>query len=408
MSATIVLAGGGLANGLIALRLMAARPDVRLTLLESADRVGGNHTWSFHSTDVVPAVLAWLKPLASYSWPHYDVRFPNRERRLQGGYHSMTGEHLHEVVMAKLGKRVRLNARVADLRPDAVTLAGGERLAADLVIDGRGLRARPGSEPGDPTEPGLVLRFQKFLGQLVQLSAPHGLTGPLLMDATVSQQHGYRFIYLLPFTADQVLIEDTYYSDTGDVDAAELRQNIAGYAAAKGWTITRLLREESGVLPVVLDTDFASFWPAVEADLPRAGLRAGLFHHTTGYSLPEAAGLADELPRLPDLKSAPVAAWIRARVQRRWREQRLFRFLNRMLFLGAAPWERYRILQHFYRVPEPVIENFYAGRITGRDARHILTGPPPIPIHRALRYVLPSSSRREQRFTRPGDRGSRA
>lgn len=404
-----MLAGGGLANGLIALRLMAERPDVRLTLLESADRIGGNHTWSFHSTDVAPAVLAWLRPLASYSWPHYDVRFPSRERRLQGGYHSMTGEHLHDVVMATLGDRVRLNARVTDIRPDAVTLEGGERLSADLVIDARGLRARPGSEPGEHrTEPGLVLRFQKFLGQLVQLAAPHGLTGPLLMDATVSQEHGYRFIYLLPFTADQVLIEDTYYSDTGDVDAAELRQNIAGYAAAKGWTIARLMREESGVLPVVLDTDFAAFWPAAEAGIPRAGLRAGLFHHTTGYSLPEAAGLADDLPRLADLTSVPVAAWIRDRVQRRWREQRLFRFLNRMLFLGAAPSERYRILQHFYRVPEPVIENFYAGRITGRDARHILAGTPPIPIHRALRYVLPSSSHRSQSHTTFRNRGSRA
>ena len=66
---------------------------------------------------------------------------------------------------------------------------------------------------------------------------------------------------------------------------------------------------------------------------------------------------------------------------------------NRMLFLATAPMHRYRILQHFYRLPESVIEHFYAGRITAGDARRILTGTPPIPIHRALRYVLPSSSR---------------
>jgi lycopene beta-cyclase len=63
-----------------------------------------------------------------------------------------------------------------------------------------------------------------------------------------------------------------------------------------------------------------------------------------------------------------VGPWIRARVWHRWREQRVFRLLNRMLFLAAAPPERYRILQHFYRLPEPVIDRFYAGRLQPGDA----------------------------------------
>ena len=128
-----------------------------------------------------------------------------------------------------------------------------------------------------------------------------------------------------------------------------------------------------------------------------SGLRAGLFHHTTGYSLPEAAALAHELPGQAGLHSAAVAPWIRERVRRRWGEQRVFRLLNRMLFLAAAPADRYRVLQHFYRLPESVIEHFYAGRLTAGDAERVLTGTPPIPIHRALRYVLPSSSRRRLR-----------
>jgi len=77
---------------------------------------------------------------------------------------------------------------------------------------------------------------------------------------------------------------------------------------------------------------------------------------------------------------------------RRWREQRVFRLLNRMLFLGAAPADRYRVLQHFYRLPEPVIERFYAGRLTLADTGRVLTGTPPIPVRHALRCVLPSSS----------------
>ena len=128
MTASVLLVGGVLAHCLLALRLRALRPDVSLTLIEGADRLGGNHTWSFHGTDVSPAILAWLRPLARYSWPHYDVKFPGRERRLPGSYHSLTAEHLHEVVMAEMGACVRLNAPAAEVAPDRVTLAGGEQL----------------------------------------------------------------------------------------------------------------------------------------------------------------------------------------------------------------------------------------------------------------------------------------
>jgi lycopene beta-cyclase len=127
--------------------------------------------------------------------------------------------------------------------------------------------------------------------------------------------------------------------------------------------------------------------------MPRSGLRAGLFHHTTGYSLPEAASLADDLAGIAELRSAHVGPWIRDRARRRWQAQRLFRMLNRMLFLAAAPAERYRVLQHFYRLPQPVIERFYAGRIGINDARQILSGKPPVPVLRALRSLPPSASR---------------
>jgi lycopene beta-cyclase len=385
MSASVVLVGGGLANCLIALRLKAARPDIRLTLLESAGRLGGNHTWSFHGTDVNAATLAWLQPLASHSWQHYDVRFPERERRLPGGYHSLTSEHLHDVVIDSIATGVRLNSSVRDVATDRVTLAGGEVLAADLVIDGRGLQG--------PSQAGMTLRFQKFFGQHLRFAAPHDLTGPLLMDATVSQAEGYRFVYVLPFSATEALIEDTYYSDSSAVDNGGLQQNITRYAADRGWRVQELIREETGVLPIVLDGDLAAFWPAADG-VPRSGLRAGLFHHTTGYSLPQAAALAHDLPAQARLQSASIAPWIRSRVQSRWREQRIFRLLNRLLFLAAAPAERYRVLQHFYRLPEPIIERFYAGRLRGRDALRILSGTPPVPVNRALRYLLPGSSRR--------------
>src|SRR3546814_11561005 len=102
------------------------------------------------------------------------------------------------------------------------------------------------------------------------------------MEATVEQLDGYRFVYLLPFDAETVFIEDTYYSDDADLDAAAVRERIAAYAAAQGWDVARAMREESGVLPVVIAGDFERLWPASDRPPPLA-VRAGRVHAATGY-----------------------------------------------------------------------------------------------------------------------------
>ena len=115
---------------------------------------------------------------------------------------------------------------IVAVTPTSVTLADQRVLTAHAVIDGRGQ---------GPTK-ALDLRWQKFLGQEVELAEPHGLDGPIIMDATVPQFDGYRFVYTLPFGPKHVLIEDTYYSDGSDLSPDLLRRHLADYAAAQGWT----------------------------------------------------------------------------------------------------------------------------------------------------------------------------
>ncbi|OYX89235.1 MAG: lycopene cyclase, partial [Caulobacter sp. 35-67-4] len=234
--ADVVLVGGGLANGLIALRLKALRPDLRVIMLERDSRIGGEHTWCHFETDVSPAISGWLRPLIVHRWSGYDVRFPGHQRSLETRYLAITSQRLHEAVTAVLGSDVWLGATVSDVSPHQVTLSDGRRITAAAVIDGRGPRRSRS----------LVLGWQKFLGQGVRLTAPHGLARPIVMDATVSQLDGYRFVYVLPLDATRLLIEDTRYSDGADLDHAELRAAIAAYAAQQGWTIAAVEREEHG------------------------------------------------------------------------------------------------------------------------------------------------------------------
>ena len=374
MSERLILVGGGLANGLIAARVRMLRPDVEVTLLERDARLGGRHVWCFHDADLTRDQHDWMAPFVVRSWATHDVRFKNRHRRLRTGYHAITSERLHEVLTSSLGAGVRTGCTVADVAPDHVRLVDGTRIPGEAIVDGR----------GDPGVASLDVAYQKFLGRWLELEQDHELDAPLLMDAGVEQQDGYRFVYVLPFGPRELLLEDTYYADGPELDVDVLRSRIDAYARSRNWRVARVHHEERGVLPITLGGDVAGFWSERARGVPCSGMRAALFHSTTGYSLPEAVRLADALALLPRLSSAAADAVVRARSAALWRDGAFYRFLNRMLFRAAEPSRRHRVLERFYGLPEPLIARFYAGRTTLADRVRILSGRPPVPIGRAL------------------------
>nr|WP_295662448.1 lycopene beta-cyclase CrtY [Polymorphobacter sp.] len=383
MDFDLILAGGGLANGLIALRLAKLRPHLRVAIVEGGASIGGNHTWSSFEADITPEQVAWTAPLMAHRWDRYSIRFPAHSRTLVSGYRSATSERLADAVAATPAT-VLADSTVAALTPTSVTLGDGRVLTARAVIDGRGQGAQRGATPA------LDLRSQKFLGIEVELTAPHGLDGPVIMDATVPQHDGYRFVYTLPFGPRTVLVEDTYYSDGADLAPDLLRQRVFDYIAAQGWAVARVLREEVGVLPIALDGNIAAFWDAGEAGVPVVGLRAALFNPITGYSFPDAVRVADLVAGLPELTPPALYAALRHHSESTWGARKFYRFLNRMLFDAAEPAERYRVLQRFYRLDAALVRRFYAGRSTTWDMLRTLIGRPPVPLGRALGVLLKS------------------
>lgn len=372
MTPDLILAGAGLANALIALAVAEARPGARILMLDRAPGPSDAHTWSFHDPDLR---LAWhrrLSPAIRCRWPGQEVRFPDHARTLRAGYASLDGAGLAQLLAGTPGITLRWNAGITALDAHGATL-GAERIEAPCVIDGRG--AKPSRH--------LVTGYQKFVGVEFEMDAPHGVTRPVIMDATVPQQDGYRFVYLLPFSPTRLLIEDTRYSDGAVLDEALIGDAIADYARLQGWS-GREVRRERGVLPIALAHDAAAFWAEAQGGAVPVGLRAGLFHPVTGYSLPVAAQVADLVATTRPLTTAAVFAAVRAHALARASEDRFLRLLNRMLFRGCAPEHRHRVLSRFYRLPEPLIERFYAGRLTRMDRLRIVTGKPPIPIRDAL------------------------
>ena len=360
-----LLVGGGLQNALIALALLEQRPSTRLTLIEREERLGGNHTWCFHAGDVPAEARSWIEPLVVRRWPRHEVRFPRHQRRLEQEYCALTSARLHEVVSERVRRSAHARIVTAAVRataPGLVTLDDGTCRRAQLVIDARG----PLSAPGEPPR-----AYQKFLGLELKLSEPSAPEIPLLMDATVEQLDGFRFVYLLPLAPDRVLLEDTYYSDNPELDRAALTRRILDDARRRGLGVQCTLREESGVLPLPT----RSALPAACSGLIRAGYAGGLFHPTTGYSLPVALRFALYLASTSPAGASGErhARWLEGHA----RQVRYALWLNRLLFDAFAPEQRYHVLERFYRLPEATIRRFYALETTSLDRARILCGRPP-------------------------------
>ncbi len=389
----LLILGGGLSGGLIALALAAKRPELDVRIVEAGATVGGNHIWSFFDSDVAAADRWLVEPLIAHRWSNYEVRFPTHARVLEQGYNAVESELLDARVRAMLPAERLIRGEVESVAPRLPDITGGKYprhlLSYNVTLtDGRCINTRQVIDargPGDLDT--LTLGYQKFVGQLLNVPAGHGLTRPIIMDATVDQTQGYRFVYCLPFSATQVFVEDTYYTNGPALDVAALSARIAAYVEAQGWEATPANRLETGVLPVVMGGDFKAYW-ASTGDHAKVGARGGFIQPMTSYSLPDAVRLAVAMPNLIDHQGLSFGSAIKVRACAHWRRGGYYRMLGIMLFRAADPKDRYKIFERFYKLSPALIARFYAGQSSVYDKARILMGKPPVPLFRALRALL--------------------
>lgn len=363
----VALCGGGLQSALIVAALHGTGYRGRVALAESG-RIGGNHTWCFHAGDLSPAMLRHVEPLVARRWSSYEVRFPGYRRVLETPYAMITSERLRSAVLRMVGQHAGWvgaeRAPVASLGPGAVRLADGRAIAARTVIDARGADGADGP-----------CGYQKFYGEEITLRREHRLPRPIVMDATVEQRDGYRFMYVLPLSAARALVEDTSFSDGPGLDVDESRRRIAAWIGERGWRTLRVERTERGVLPMPLaEAPAEPAAPAGGAAVTQGGYRGGWFHPGTGYSLPVAAALAELIAATP---AAELPAAVAAAARDRRRRARFCHLLNRLLFRWYPPAARRAVFERFYRLPEATIARYYAMRLRPVDKLRILGGRPP-------------------------------
>jgi lycopene beta-cyclase len=362
-----VLVGGGLQNALLTLALRARAPGARIALVEREAALGGNHTWSFHEGDLPESAREWVEPLVARRWASYDVRFPGLERTLRHAYATIPSARVDAVVRARLdgapGCEVVTGSAAVEVGPRVVRLEDGRVLEGTLVVDARG--------PGRRDAAGGA-GFQKFVGLELRLEGRAAPARPVVMDATVPQRDGFRFVYVLPLAEDRVLVEDTYFSDTDVLERETLRERALAYAREKGLSPFSVVREEEGVLPL----PWAGPLPRAEGSPLVAGYAGGFFHPVTGYSFPVAARLASLVASLPPERA--LGPELRTFARRHRAQARFAHVLNWLMFQAYPPSSRWHVLERFYReMPEDTIRRFYALDMTVGDRARLLLGRPP-------------------------------
>ncbi len=360
MSQKIIILGGGLWGSILAYFFHCQNPDCDFELYEKNERLGGDHTWSFHSTDIPQNLFSLIKPFISFSWSSQTVKFPLFTRNFSTGYHSILSSRFHEMMTSKL--------------PSEKVFLGTNKSPQDfsdecVVFDCRNL---PVDVDGG---------WQNFYGLDLTLTHPHGLERPIIMDATVPQLDGYRFVYYLPWDAHRVLIEDTRYSDSKEMNINEWKMELDHLVESHGWRIEKVERIEIGSLPI-------PFQEFPKANSSRNVLSLGGFsHEVTGYSIPDCLRLCHLLAAHPEQNLEGWSAILSAYKQdKKWRSL-FYRWINRFLFLGSPAPMRYKMLQHFYKLPDGVIQRFYAGKTSLPDMVKFFAGKPPLPLMGIFRVL---------------------
>jgi len=360
----VILVGGGLHNGLLALALLAKPDPPTVVVIEKEDKFGGNHTWCFHEGDT--PLEKWVRPLVSHTWDGYDVHFPGFSRQMGGAYHHISANRFHEVLAGAIDAHAKasrmMNTEVVCVKDNQVHLSDDRVISGDIVIDARG----PSQHSIRPRETG----YQKFVGMEVELTTSCGLHRPCLMDARVPQTDGFRFLYVLPLSPTRVLIEDTYFSDGPCLDEEALQQEITAYASRQGWVFKSVARTECGVLPLPWSK------PVVAKDHDSCivgGYGGGMFHPITGYSIQVAMRFAAHMTQAKSAWAEEKAHFSRAIT----RQHSYLYPLNKVLFRHYEQSERWRLMARFYRCPQPVIERFYDLQLSIWDVMRILVGKIP-------------------------------
>jgi len=348
----IVIAGGGLAACFAALAMARLRPEVPLLIVEESAAFGGEGFHNFAGAELGEDGAAPIGPPALERWPGFYVAFPGFSRNLKADWAGFAAADLHKAMVETLGpKQYRLGTKVVAVREDALVLDGGETIKAQGAIDARGAA----------NFSTLDLLHEARLERLYRLAAPHRVDRPVLIDATVDQAGGLRFMQCVPLTQDRLLVADVCVSERGQSDDLA-GDRLDAYLSARGWKKRRTESSHARVRPLPVGGDFAAFWRLGGARVAKLGLRGGFVNPATGRTVADAVSTARLLASQRDFTGSALHDLFEAEAKQLWKKREFHRAIAGAL-AGAAPEDRRALLERLYRLEPGLVARLQSDQL---------------------------------------------
>lgn len=295
VSSDIILAGAGLSGLTLALEL-ARRPafkDKHILLLDRDDKSRNDRTWSFWATphEVLP-------PTVHRVWPRARFATRSTEQVMDMGayqYHTVRGIDYYRWAHQQLStypnvQRLQAAIRHIDNELGAVVTDRGvfqapvvfnSAFTAAPVIPADVRFPSPFSDNGQRAPSGYTRLLQHFKGWFIQTDKPVFDPDEVrFMDFRVPQDGAVRFVYVLPFSETEALVEYTLFSPDllPDVQYDEaLHGYISQFLNVQAYTIRET---EFGVIPMTDDP----FRPRQQGRVWNIGTAAGFVKPSSGYA----------------------------------------------------------------------------------------------------------------------------
>ncbi len=279
----ILILGAGCAGLSLAWHLVESGYQGQIAVVEQRSRCSNDRTWCYWNVEGTP-----FDKLATHRWSEWSVI--DHEGQLATStsdryqYLRIRAIDFYRTVVSRLNGSGQVDFYSGE------SIVDRDQQSDHLVIETqkgtiRGRCAfdsarRPLNllKTGTCQNPSLV---QHFFGQRIRADRPLFEPGTVtLMDFRVVQAEGPRFIYLLPFSTHDALVENTYLYDTrvsGDRHRSEIADYLKCFLGLRSFDV---IEEEAGMIPMTVSK------PTISADarVVPIGLAGAAARPSSGYA----------------------------------------------------------------------------------------------------------------------------
>jgi lycopene beta-cyclase len=394
-----ILAGGGLA-GLSAVTEMvqhSAFREKRFLIIDKADKQGNDRTWCFWESKADRADK--LAPVTSFSWPRMVFQAPSVGKILlqttdyqyvmvrSSAFYAWAYQSLQ---MYPNVHRLQASIKKIDSENGIVSTDVGEFQASWILnsafqqfqLESK-YNARVGWDgvfaEGEnmKCQTGVTSLQQHFLGWYVQVEVPVFQTDEItLMDYHTPHQGDTRFVYVLPLSNNEALVEYTVFSadllESRAAYEAALRAYIVGQLHIENFEITET---EFGVIPM---SDFRSVHKP-EGRVLHIGTVGGTVKASSGYGFKSTRSRMKKFVADWAVMGKPNVSLLQSNRKFRLYDGALLRVLERQWLTGEQVFSAM-----FSKLPATLIFKFLDEKTHLWDEIRVMLSVPMVPFLKAV------------------------